>query len=94
MTVSQAWDPSLMEELGVAMGAEEKAKGANVQLGPAVALVRVPVSGRNFEYMSEDPMLNAALAAPLVVGIQSNNISACVKHFIFNSQVGKGRALL
>lgn len=36
--------------------------------------------------MSEDPVLNSALAAPLVTGIQSNNVSACVKHFIFNSQ--------
>ena len=86
MTVAQAWDQALMYELGVAMGAEEKAKGANVQLGPAVALVRVPVSGRNFEYMSEDPVLNAALTPALITGMQSNNISACVKHFIFNSQ--------
>jgi beta-glucosidase-like glycosyl hydrolase len=86
MTVSQAWDTALMLELAVAMGAEEKAKGANIQLGPAVALVRCPLSGRNFEYISEDPVLNAAMATQLVLGIQSNNISASVKHFIFNSQ--------
>ena len=50
MTVSQAWDPELMRRFGAAMGAEQKLKGSNVMLGPAVALVRVPWSGRNFEY--------------------------------------------
>jgi len=86
MTISQSWRPELMYAAGAAMGNEQFIKGSNVMLGPAVALVRVPWSGRNFEYMSEDPFLNAALAGPMVAGIQSNNISACVKHWIFNSQ--------
>jgi beta-glucosidase len=86
MTASQAWDVSLMGRLGQAMGAEERGKGANVQLGPAVALVRVPWSGRNFEYISEDPYLNAALTPAIITGIQSNSILASVKHYIFNSQ--------
>jgi len=30
--------------------------------------------------------LSAALVGPEIKGIQSNNISACVKHFIFNNQ--------
>ena len=86
MTLAQTWRPELMERAGAAMGAEQVIKGANVMLGPAVALVRVPWGGRNFEYISEDPFLNAAFAGPLVTGIQANNISACVKHWIFNSQ--------
>lgn len=86
MTVAQTWDPILMQQWGAAMGAEQKAKGANVMLGPAVALVRVPWSGRAFEYLGEDNFLNSLLTGPLVQGIQSNNISACVKHWIFNSQ--------
>ena len=86
MTLAQAWRPELMQQMGEAMGAEQVYKGSNVMLGPSVALVRVPMSGRNFEYFSEDPFLNAALAGPMVRGIQSNNISACVKHWIFNSQ--------
>jgi beta-glucosidase len=85
MTVAQTWDPVLMQQWGAAMGAEQRGKGSNVMLGPAVALVRVPWGGRNFEYLSEDPQLNSVLAASLVAGIQSSNISACVKHFIFNS---------
>jgi beta-glucosidase len=91
MQVAQAWDPALFETWGAAMGVEQAAKGSNVMLGPAVALVRVPYSGRNFEYYSEDPFFNAALAGAMVRGIQSNALSACVKHWIFNSQVsGRG----
>ena len=86
MTLAQAWRPELMQEMGAAMGAEQVIKGSNVMLGPAVALVRVPMSGRNFEYLSEDPFLNNEMTGPMVTGIQSNNISACVKHWIFNSQ--------
>jgi len=86
MTISQSWRPELMLAMGEAMGAEHVVKGSNVMLGPAVALVRVPFSGRNFEYISEDPFLNAAMTGPMVRGVQSNNISACVKHWIFNSQ--------
>lgn len=94
LQVAQAWDPALFETWGAAMGVEQAAKGSNVMLGPAVALVRVPYSGRNFEYYSEDPFFNAALAGAMVRGIQSNSLSACVKHWIFNSQVSGGRAEL
>jgi len=86
-TLAQAWDAPLARAMGAAMGAEQRAKGSSVMLGPAVALVRCPLSGRNFEYPSEDPALNAAISAALVTGIQGGtNVSACVKHWIFNSQ--------
>ena len=50
-----AWSPELMEKWGEAMGAEQRAKGTNVMLGPDVNLARVPWSGRVFETMGEDP---------------------------------------
>jgi hypothetical protein len=50
--------------------------GANVQLGPGVCLARVPVNGRNFEYLSgEDPFLGFTLVQPVVRGIQSQVIA-------------------
>lgn len=84
MTVAQSWQPELFQEWGVALGLEQRGKGSSVMLGPSVSLVRCPWSGRNFEYYSEDPVLNAAFAAAIVKGIQSTNISACAKHFLFN----------
>jgi len=75
-----------MNEYGAAMGREQWLKGTNVMLGPGVNLARVPWCGRNFEYQGEDPLLAARMVAAEVQGIQSNNISACVKHFVFNSQ--------
>jgi beta-glucosidase len=86
MTVAQSWRPDLFETWGKAMGFEQRAKGSTIMLGPAVALTRVPWSGRVFEYYGEDPVLNSALSFAMVKGIQSNNISASVKHWAFNSQ--------
>ena len=37
--------------------------GMQVMLGPGVNLARVPVNGRNFEYLGEDPYLAGGLAA-------------------------------
>jgi beta-glucosidase len=63
-------------------------QGTNIVLGPGVNLARVPLCGRNFEYLSgEDPVLGSQLIPHVVRGIQSQNISACVKHFVFNNQV-------
>ena len=60
MAVAQTWEPALFAAFGAAMGAEHVLKGTQVALGPAVALVRVPMSGRNFEYLSEGEWGSAA----------------------------------
>ena len=72
---------------GKGMGEEFFAKGSNVQLGPGVCLARVPVNGRNFEYLSgEDPFLGYTLAQPTVRGIQGEGVIANAKHFVNNNQ--------
>jgi len=86
MSVAMSFDPAIALAFGRANGLEHRLKGANVMLGPAVNMARVPWNGRLFEYMGEDPTLAAAMAEQLVLGIQSNNISGCVKHFVLNSQ--------
>eukprot|EP00047_Mylnosiga_fluctuans_P022023 m.112178 g.112178 ORF g.112178 m.112178 type:complete len:658 (+) comp9107_c0_seq2:268-2241(+) len=55
-------------------------------LGPGVNLARVPWCGRLYEYLGEDPVLAGALVAAIIRGVQSNNVSACVKHYLANSQ--------
>ena len=86
MAVAMTFDPAAAFAFGHANGLEHRIKGANVQLSPAVNIARVPWCGRLFEYLGEDPVLAAAMAEQLVLGIQSNNISGCIKHFILNSQ--------
>eukprot|EP01124_Arcella_intermedia_P035261 TRINITY_DN8933_c0_g1_i1.p1 TRINITY_DN8933_c0_g1~~TRINITY_DN8933_c0_g1_i1.p1 ORF type:complete len:742 (-),score=99.26 TRINITY_DN8933_c0_g1_i1:33-2258(-) len=87
LTLAASWDPKLFFDWGVAMGEEFAGKGANVQLGPGVNVARVPVNGRNFEYLSgEDPFLGSQFVGPLVQGIQSQGVIANAKHYIHNNQ--------
>jgi beta-glucosidase len=82
---SSSWDPALQRRFGAALGWEAWHKGINVQLAPGIEIDRVPMNGRNFEYMSEDPYLAGQGAAAEVQGIQSNPVIATVKHYVANS---------
>jgi len=46
----------------------------------------MPLNGRTFEYLSEDPLLNSRLTVPMVKGVQAQGVAACVKHFAVNNQ--------
>ncbi len=86
IALGASWDPELARRVGAAIGEETRASGARVVLGPAVNLCRTPLNGRTFEYLTEDPFLNAALAVAYVQGVQSRGVAACVKHFAANNQ--------
>lgn len=85
-TVANSWNEQLVETMGVYLGKEAVAQKVNVLLGPGINMKRNPLAGRNFEYFSEDPYLAGKLAAGMIRGIQSQGISACVKHFAVNNQ--------
>lgn len=85
-TLAATWDPELARRFGEAMGTEARDRGKDILLGPGVNLARTPLCGRNWEYMGEDPYLSARMAVPLIQGIQSKDVAACVKHFAVNSQ--------
>ena len=86
VTMANSWDPELGEGLGQRLGQEAAVQKVNVLLGPGTNMKRNPLCGRNFEYFSEDPYLAGKMAAGYIRGIQSNGISACVKHFACNDQ--------
>jgi len=87
LTIAASWDEEAAFEWGQGMGKEFYDKGSNLQLGPGLNVARVPLNGRNFEYLSgEDPYLGYRLVQPVVKGIQSQKVVANAKHFIQNNQ--------
>ena len=81
-----AWDPELAERVGVALGVESAIEDVAVILGPGINIKRSPLCGRNFEYVSEDPILAGAVGTGLVRGIQSQGVGSSLKHFAANNQ--------
>ena len=80
------WDPDTVYKVGEAAAKEVRENNIGIWLTPAINIHRSPLCGRNFEYYSEDPLLSGKLAAAMVRGIQSQRISACVKHFCCNNK--------
>lgn len=78
------FDTDLVREIGVALAAEARSKGVHMLLAPTVNLHRTPIGGRNFECMSEDPLLTARLATEYIRGLQSQRVACCIKHFVAN----------
>ena len=86
IAMAATWNPSLIKEIGKALAQEAKSKGVQVILGPTVNLHRAPLAGRNFECFSEDPYLSSQAAIAYIDGIQSQDVAACIKHFVCNDQ--------
>src|SRR5215469_13157348 len=81
VALAATWDPSLAQQYGQVIGAEEFGKGASANLGPTVNIDRDPRWGRSFEALSEDPFLNSALDVPEINGVQGQDVMSQVKHF-------------
>jgi beta-glucosidase len=86
ITLASTWNPKLGYAFGAVLGSEAKFRGKDIILGPGINIMRTPLNGRNFEYMSEDPYLISKMVVGYVKGVQDQGISACVKHFLANNQ--------
>lgn len=84
--LAATFNSSLAADYGMTVGREARFRKKDVMLGPGVNIYRTPLSGRNFEYMGEDPLLASAMVAPYVKALQSNGVAACLKHFALNNQ--------
>ncbi|OOE32198.1 glycosyl hydrolase [Salinivibrio kushneri] len=80
-----SWDRELVYQMGKALAHECHSLGVNILLGPGINIRRTPLSGRGYEYYSEDPLLSGELAASLINGLQDQGVGACLKHFACNN---------
>jgi beta-glucosidase len=84
------WDPSAAEQYGQVLGNEEWTKGNMVVYAPTINIDRDPRWGRNFESLSEDPLLTGTLGASEIQGIQSQGPIAQVKHYaIYDNETNR-----
>ena len=84
--LAATFNPKLSYRYGKALGEEARFRRKDIILGPGVNIYRTPLSGRNFEYMGEDPYLSSVMVVPYIRGVQENGVAACVKHFVLNNQ--------
>ena len=84
LALAASFNPTLARSAGEVIGWEARSRGFNVQLAGAMNLARDPRNGRNFEYLSEDPLLTATMAAESVNGIQQQGVISTVKHYSLN----------
>jgi beta-glucosidase len=84
LALGATFDPALARAAGAMLGREARSRGFNVLLAGGINLARDPRNGRNFEYLSEDPLLSAVLAAESIAGIQAERVISTIKHFSLN----------
>jgi beta-glucosidase len=84
LALAASFNPSLARISGDMIGQEARSRGFNVQLAGAINLARDPRNGRNFEYLSEDPLLSGTMAAESINGIQQQGVISTTKHYSLN----------
>ncbi len=83
--LAATWNPDLGYQFGKVLGSEANYRGKDMILGPGFNIIRSPLNGRNFEYLTEDPYLNSRMVVGCIKGIQEQGVAACAKHYIANT---------
>jgi beta-glucosidase len=85
LLLGATFDVDTARQTGALVGRQAQAQGLAVQLAGGANLVREATGGRNFEYVSEDPLLTGRIAGASVAGIQAQGVVSTVKHFTMNA---------
>ena len=84
--LAATWNRDLSALYGNALSEEFAFRGKDILLGPGVNMARLPLNGRAFEYMGEDPYLAGEMVVPYIKAAQANGVACCLKHFFLNNQ--------
>ena len=84
--IGSTYNVELVDEMGQTYAQEANAHGVVGLYAPGLNIHRTPFSGRNFEYYSEDPVLNGKLGAAMTRGCNSMGVYCYPKHFALNDQ--------
>ena len=83
--LAATWNEELGYAFGSVLGSEAAHRQKDIILGPGLNIIRSPLNGRNFEYLTEDPYLNARMTVGYVKGVQDQGVAACAKHYVANN---------
>ena len=84
--LASTWNREISSLYGNAVSEEFAYRGKDIMLGPGCNIARMPLNGRNFEYMGEDPYLAGEMNVPYIKSAQANGVACCLKHFALNNQ--------
>lgn len=76
----------LIKELYYYEGKELEAYNIDTLLGPGMNIHRNPLNGRNFEYLSEDPLVTGIIGQAITAGLQHAGHTGTLKHMAANNQ--------
>lgn len=85
-SMAASWNIELTKQRGYVLGEEARFRKKDVLLGPGINIIRTPLCGRNFEYLSEDPFLISQLSVAYIKALQSKDVAASVKHYVANNE--------
>ncbi len=80
------FNTELVRELYEFTGLELRKNRIDTLLGPGLNLHRSPLNGRNFEYISEDPLLTGMMGVAQLKGMNVSGATGTIKHFSANNQ--------
>lgn len=81
-----SFNTELVEKLFEHMGKEIRKNKVDTLLGPGINIHRSPLNGRNFEYISEDPLLTGKIGAVQLIGMHKSDVAGTIKHYAANNQ--------
>lgn len=86
VVLASTWNVELAEARGKLVGEDSLSSKVTVWYAPAMNIHRTAMSGRNFEYYSEDGFLSGVMGAAETENFQKKGGIVTIKHFAINDQ--------